>query len=278
MRLLSFLLRTSRRMVIFALVASLLGAISSVGLIALSNIALRSARLSTTTLVWGFAGLGFGTLLTRVISRVLSTSLAQRAIFDIRMQMIHRMLAAPLLHLETLGAPRLLATLTDDVLVVSQALPVISVLCANIATVVGCLIYLGWLSWSVLLIVLGFLSLGIGTYKGLIARALHRFKCIREEQDTLFSHFRAVIDGIKELKLHSHRRALFLSQSFQPTTMTLRHETVIGNALHDLARSWGELLFFLIRYPVPCQSHVLTISLRWPIHGHREGQCCPRVS
>jgi ABC-type siderophore export system fused ATPase/permease subunit len=86
----SFLLRTSRRMVTLALVASLLGAISSVGLIALSNIALRSARLSTATLVWGFAGLGFGTLLARIISRVLSTSLAQRAIFDFRMQKSHR--------------------------------------------------------------------------------------------------------------------------------------------------------------------------------------------
>jgi hypothetical protein len=55
LRLVSFLLRTSRRMVILALVASLLGAIGSVGLIALSNIALRSARLSTATL-WAATG------------------------------------------------------------------------------------------------------------------------------------------------------------------------------------------------------------------------------
>jgi len=66
----------------------------------------------------------------------------------------------------------------------------------------GCLV-----SWVVLGLV--FLAAAIGSVQFFITEAERLFKLAREEQDQLFKHFRAITDGIKELKLHLRRREAF---------------------------------------------------------------------
>jgi putative ATP-binding cassette transporter len=55
--------------------------------------------------------------------------------------------------------------------------------------VVGCLVYLGWLSWTVLLAVLAFLVVGIITYQLPMTAAMRFIKHAREDQDVLFAGF-----------------------------------------------------------------------------------------
>jgi putative pyoverdin transport system ATP-binding/permease protein len=57
-------------------------------------------------------------------------------------------LKAPLRQLESIAAPRLLTTLTDDIQAVANAFEVVPILCVDVAIVLGCLAYLVWLSWS----------------------------------------------------------------------------------------------------------------------------------
>jgi putative ATP-binding cassette transporter len=114
-------------------------------------------------------------------------------------------LSCPLRYLEELGANRILATLTEDIQSISIAVVNIPFLSINIALVIGCLAYLGWLSWAVFLVTVVLIAAAITSVQFLLTKVNAVLKLARDEQDRLFKHFRALTDGIKELKLHARR-------------------------------------------------------------------------
>lgn len=246
MLLFKFLLRISWRTVALAILFGVISGASSTGLLALINTRLNNGNLSATTLLWSFVGLCAIVPIARFTSEALLIRLGQGAIYNLRLQMSRRILAAPLRHLEQLGAHRLLATLTDDIPAITNALTFIPIFCINIAVVLGCLLYLGWLSLSVLLSVLAFMVLGIVSYQLPIIRALHFHRQAREDSDNLYQHFRALTSGIKELKLHRQRREAFLTTLLQPTAQSLRRNNLIGVSIFIVAASWGQILFFVV--------------------------------
>src|SRR5881394_2121776 len=217
MKFISFVMGYSRRSVMLAVLAGIISGACSTGLIASINSALRSNGSHSRLLVWSFVGLCLVLPLARLSSEILLTHLGQRALLNLRLQLSRQILAAPLRHLEELGFHRLLAALTEDVPVITNALMIIPVLCINCAVVLAGLLYLGWLSWTLLLLVLGFMVLGILTYQVPMLRAVRWLRLAREESDALLKHFHTLIDGSKELKLHRRRRDMFFSRVLQPT-------------------------------------------------------------
>ena len=245
MHLIYFLLRSSWRMVAIAIVTGFLSGGSSAGLIALISSSLsRGPSASLSAVGLGFIGLAGIALVTSIISQVMLIRLSQQAIFELRMQLSQQILASELSHLESLGGPRLLATLTEDVQAISNAVFMVPFLCIDIAIVVGCLIYIAWLSWSVLLMVCVFMVLAIGSCHILLKRGGQLLTLAREEQDRLFKHFRSLTDGTKELKLHRQRRLAFVEEELQTTATQFRQHNVGGLTLFAMTSSWGKLLFF----------------------------------
>ena len=246
MNLLRFLSRNSPVVVIIAIITGVICGFASTGLIAVIHIALGGTANSTATLVLAFTGLCLLVLLTRIGSQVQLLRIGQGAIVDLRMQLSRKILAAPLRQLEDLGAPRLLVTLTEDTTSISNALVSIPILFANVAMVVGCLVYLGWLSWTVLLAVLAFLVVGIITYQLPMTAAMRFIKHAREDQDVLFAGFRAMTEGTKELKLHHQRRETFLNDVLNRSALALRRNSVVGMTIFIAGSSWGQLLSFIL--------------------------------
>jgi putative ATP-binding cassette transporter len=246
MNLLRFLSRSSPVVVIIAIITSVICGFASVGLIAAIHIALGGTTNSMATMVVGFSGLCLLVLLTRIGSQVQLLRIGQGAIVDLRMHLSRKILAAPLRQLEDLGAPRLLVTLTEDTTSISNALAAIPILFANAAMVIGCLVYLGWLSWSVFLAVMAFLVVGIITYQLPMTAAMRFIKRAREDQDALFAGFRAMTDGTKELKLHHHRRETFLNDVLHRSALALRRNSVVGMTIFTAGSSWGQLLSFIL--------------------------------
>ena len=245
MKTIKFLLGNARSVFIFAVIAGVISGVSNAGLLALITATLgHSGR--TTTLAWAFLALCVIAPLTRIASEMILIHLGQKAIFDLRMRLSRSILGVPLRQLEELGAPRLTAALTEDVMAVSGAIVFIPILCINVAVVVGCLIYLGWLSWSVFLAVVGAIVIGILTYQLPIMRAIRYLRLAREEEDNLFGHFRALIEGIKELQLHRRRREAFLTDSLETTATSFRKQNTTGMAIYAVASSWGQLLVFVV--------------------------------
>ena len=245
MKLLSFMMKYSPGLVITALIAGTISGASSTGLLAVINSSLRRSEPATATLILSFIGLCLIVPLSRIISEVVLIRLGQGALFDLRTQLRRQILAVPLRQLEKLGSHRLMAALTDDVPAITNIVTVIPVLCINAAVAIGCLLFLGWLSWQMLTAVLVFIAVGIATYQIPIFKAMARFKLAREQADKLFRHLRALTDGIKELKLHSHRRAAF-SEMFDSTAGTVRGHNVSGLTIYTVSSSWGQLLVFVV--------------------------------
>ena len=245
---------------LFTTLAALLSGACNAGLIALVNTALTKSGSATRILIASFIALGLGKVATNFLSQAMLAKFSQHAISDLRRDLIRKILAVPLRSLEEIGAPRILVALTDDVFNITQALLAIPQVSVNVAILLGGAAYLGWLSWRILLAVLGLILFGAIGYRLIVASAFHFLNLAREEEDKLFRSFRALTEGIKELKLHRSRRRAFLSENIHATTDVFQKHNVAAEVRFITAQNWSHLLYFaligLILFLVPTLSRI----------------------
>ncbi|MFG6097781.1 cyclic peptide export ABC transporter [Leptothoe sp. ISB3NOV94-8A] len=238
------LIKASWVSVAVAIVAGLISGGCSARLIALINTAIQQ-NIPQSLLV-PFAGLTLLVLFSGSLSQFLLIDLAQDSVYQLRLNLSRRILAAPLRQLEHLGPNRLLAVLTEDVQAISNTVFIIPFLCIDIAIIGGCLIYLGVLSGWLFLAVIIFLIIAIALVQILIGYAHHYLKRTRKEMDRLLKHFRSITDGIKELKLHSVRRHNFLDNDLTTSAGAACHYQKTALKIGAVASSGGQLLFFVL--------------------------------
>ena len=245
MKLITFLLQSSWQMVAIALLAGAISGISSAGLIAVVSRAISEGTTAAIPAIGAaFLGLVSLSLVTSIVSQVMLIRLSQDAVFRLRLRLSQQILGSNLVHLEQLGSPRLLATLTDDVQSVSEAVRVLPFLCIDVAMVAGGLSYIIWLSWRVFLMVCGLTIVALGSCQFLLNQGRKWLARAREEQDDLFRHFRTVTEGTKELKLHYQRRQTFLQEDLKTSAARFRHHNTTGLTLFAMTSTWGKLIFF----------------------------------
>ena len=264
MKIISFFFRYSRSIVLASVAAGIISGACNAALLAVINDALKRNSVPGV-LIWSFVGLCVLLPLARFSSESLLTKLGQGAMYELRMSLCRKVLAAPLRHLENLGIPKLLATLTEDIPTITNTVSVLPILCVNAALVIGCLIYLGTLSGRLLAILLGFMAFGVTTYQLPIIKVQSIFRLARKDTDVLQGHFRALTNGIKELKIHNMRRHAFVSESLTSTATSLRRHNVRGLNIFSAAASWGQVLVFvvigLIVFAVPSMGNVKAAAL-----------------
>jgi putative ATP-binding cassette transporter len=246
MQLLWLLLRTSWLNVAIAGLAGTLGGICNAALIASINSALEASSDDLNRLVPQFLGLMVVALATSLVSQFLLAGLSYEAIYKLRLQLSRWILACPLQHLEAQGTNRILATLTEDINAIADTIATIPFLWIDVSIVISCLVYLCWRSGIVFLLTVSLLLAAIYGMQLLLARSYRLMERAREEEDRLFKHFRAITDGIKELKLNAQRRQAFLTQNLQATAMRSRQYDVTSIRILGVSASLGELLFFTI--------------------------------
>lgn len=250
-RLLSFLLRLSkgirfaRLRIVFIAAAGIISGVASTSMIALITQILTETGSRTVLLTGLFIALCLVLPVFRFISQMLLINLTQQSLLALRLRLARSILAAPLRHLETVGRHRLLATLTTDIGVLVDSMAMIPILVMHTAVVVSCLLYLGWLSWVVLLEIAGFIVLGIVTYQLPVIRAVRHFVQARELNNDLVKDVRALTEGTKELKMHRRRRWAFL-RKMERTAEAFQAENRSGFLVFTAASSWGQALFFVV--------------------------------
>ncbi|WP_437854524.1 cyclic peptide export ABC transporter [Sorangium sp. So ce363] len=246
MSVLGFLVRRDLRRLLLAIAAGAISGLAGAGIIALVQEALSADGRPAARLAWAFAALAVLGVLSKAVSQVLLTRLGQAMIAELRMQLGKRILEAPLRRIEQIGPHRLLAALNDDPAVITQAYVFLPLLCVNVATVLGCLAYIGRISWSALAIVLGAMALGAVLFRAHNGRAIRSFTRARETSDALFQHFRALTGGIKELKMHGGRGRAFMEGALGTSLATYQRDFVAGTTEFSVAIGWGTLLFYAI--------------------------------
>jgi putative ATP-binding cassette transporter len=245
MKLLRFLLRHSRGVIALAALVGIVSGASSAVLMGLINAKLSNSTSANPALLWYFIVVVMVTLASNYASRVLLSRISQQAIFDLRMRLCRQVLAAPLRDLESIGGHKVLATLTQDIPIITRAFLDIPFFCINLTIIVGCLFYLGWLSPSTLGGLLVFLVVGMLGLMLPKRRADRIWKRAREEADTLFEHFRALTEGMKELRLHRPRRETFLNERLESSASTYRDYQVSAGKMYALSGTWGFVLYFI---------------------------------
>lgn len=200
---------------------------------------------STAALLWSFAGLCALLPVARFSSEFLLNNLVQGAMYKLRLQLCSQILTAPLRHLEQVGAPRLLASLSDDIFTITHALLYLPALCVNISLIIGCLVYLCILSPTLLAIVLGFMATGIASYQVPLLKVRKHFALARKDSDALQEHFGALTQGAKELKIHAGRRESF-HEGLERTSGSFQRHNLSGQNLYSVATNWGQTLGFLL--------------------------------
>ena len=245
MKIIRFLMRYSRRFLVLAVLAGIISGAANTGLLAIINAALNNqARKPSLAVV--FIALCLIVPLARIASELLLTHLGQGALYHLRMDLSRQILGVPLRRLEELGPHRLLTALTDDIPTITNIVSLIPIACINAAVAISCLVYMGLLSWPMLLAVLAIIVLGIVSYQLPVAKGFHYMRLARREGDHLFNHFRALTDGIKELKIHGERRKAFLSDMLEQTARRFSRHAISGQTIYTIAASWGQLLVFVV--------------------------------
>ncbi|MDO8539730.1 MAG: cyclic peptide export ABC transporter [Opitutaceae bacterium] len=246
MTLLRFLVRYSPAMVIWTSIAALLSGACNAGLIAMINSALNHQGSPGLALVFGFAALGLGRILTSTIAQLTLSHFSQATTARLRLDLMRKILAVPLRQLEELGTPKLMVALTEDILEITQATLSIPIFAVNFAVLLGGAVYLAWLSLPVLLAVAAFAVIGAISYRLMIRSGFGHLIAAREGQDRLFRHFRALTDGIKELKVHRGRRESFMADDVSPATAVCQKHNVAAEVRFILAQNWNQLLFLVL--------------------------------
>jgi putative pyoverdin transport system ATP-binding/permease protein len=241
-----FLWRFSPGLFLAALTLTFLSGCSGIVLLGLASIVLQGRPISKELLIWGFIGFCLLLPLTRFAADILISRMAQQAVFDLQMRLPRKIAGAPLRFLEDHGAPRLLAVLTQDLQVFGFALLTLPTTCLNL-TIFACgVVYLGCLSLMVLLTAIGFIVLCVVIYRFPASKAANSLRLSRQATDGLYQHFRSLVGGAKELKLHQHRRKVFLSQVLEPSASAIRAHNLTGMAASTAATAWAQTSGFIL--------------------------------
>jgi putative ATP-binding cassette transporter len=244
MRLLGFLLRRSRSVVVVSIVTAAIGGAGGVALIALVHAELGREAAPGRATAWAFVGLFLLVAATRFVSQAAMARLGLGAVAELRTLICRKILALPLAKFEAIDSSSLIAILTEDIAIVANALVGIPQVCINLPLVVIAISYLGWLSPSIMLCGAAFAPLAILVYFGLAAPAMRQVRASRKGQDALVGHIRTLIEGFRELKQHRGRSEAFLGRALEPSAAAVRDRAVAGQTLFAMAEGWGQIAFF----------------------------------
>jgi putative ATP-binding cassette transporter len=258
MRFFRFLLEISLRNILIATIAGLISGGGNALLISLINRAVSQASIPNAVLY--FAAFGLCALLTSTIAQFMLINLSQNAIYQLRVRLSQNILSSPLQHLERLGENRLLATLTDDVRVLAHAVSAIPSICIDLATVVGCLVYIAFISNIIFALTIATSAFAMWCVQTRLGKAQGLFSLAREEEDNLYKHFQAITRGTKELKLHRSRREDFSSRNLQGSASKLRQRNTTAMQSFAIANGIGQFLqlssLALILFGLPLVIHI----------------------
>jgi putative ATP-binding cassette transporter len=240
MQLIRFLVSVSWKGIVVAVVAGLIGGAANAFLVTQINSIISPEKHPGHT-VELFLLTAVVVLVTGLLSQVLLIHLAQNAIYRLRAKLSNGVVSAPLEHLERLGMHRLMATLTEDVRALSQAVSAIPSICIDAATIVGCLVYLSVVSGVIFAITVGSTLAAILCVETVLKRVRKIYRHAREGEDDLLRSFQSVTLGIKELKLHRGRRRDFMDRHLLGTAESLRAKNVEAGTKFSIAQGFGQL-------------------------------------
>lgn len=238
------LIRQSRLLLAAALLASVAAGVSNVAVVALINQAIALPPVDRFDGWPLFAAAVIAAVGARMIAGVLFQNLSQGMLAHLRRHIAESVLASDFRKMERIGAARIQAALTDDASQVSILMVSLPAITTNAVVVIGCLIYLATLSFSVFLYAVAAIFLGAFGYHLVHVAALAHLRRASHAQGRLFEHFSALVAGAKELKMNRAKRGEFSEKLLADSIESVRSARTFGMSLFCLSAGWGSFLIF----------------------------------
>ncbi|MEJ0096567.1 MAG: cyclic peptide export ABC transporter [Methylocella sp.] len=244
MKMLFYLYRQSWLGFSVATCTGLLGGFSGAGLVAVvsKGVADKAHLLSYASL---FFGLCIFQLLNKACSEITLVRLTQEMVCQLRIDLSRKLLATPYNVLEGMGKPRLLAILTGDVNMFTQAAQLLPAVFGNCIVTIVCLGYMAFLSWPIFLSSTLFLAFGVTAYHFSEQRPLRQMRKVRGQMDIIYRNFRSLLEGTRELKLNSARSVYFIDNVIAPSAQNFRKLFVRTMTGYTIVNNMGSSYFFI---------------------------------
>jgi len=243
--MLKYLINQSRVLLAGASLVTVFHGACSVFLIAQISSALTAAESERGTMALVFIATAIAVMLSYVSAAILFERLGQRAHAELRSFVARKVLAADYRNLETVGAARIQSVLAEHCTHVAEFFVSFPVILMNAVIVAGCLLYMAWLSWQVFLLAILVVGLGAVGYHLAHLRAIRHLNIASEEQDKLFSYFRSLTDGAKELRLNNRKRKAFYEEVLSSSIETVRRERTFGMSVFVASGGWAQFLLYV---------------------------------
>ena len=233
-------------LVVLSTVLGIVSGLSVTGLLATLNNAMTQDGGPNVNSALMFAGLLVLTLACSTLSSLLSNKVGQRVVANLRRELAAKVLVAPIEQLERYRSHRLIPVLLNDVTTLSNfALSVAPMVIAFTVTL-GCLSYLAFLSWQILLLTLVTVAIGSGAQYLAHKAGMRSIVAARDGEDELQKHYQALSAGAKELRIQRRRRQHMLDEKIFTTTERICTSNIRAANIFVSAETFGSMLFFAV--------------------------------
>lgn len=246
MRTFSFLLGRAKRELLLTAAVMIIAGLATSALIMLINKSLVTGFGRSGWLLASFVVLAILVIATRTYGSYLLAKVGAKSLFQLRLELVRKLLSVPYSEFESIGADRALAAITSDINAINSALNGFPFFLRNLVVSVSCFIYMAIVSWQSFLFVIGFVAVGLMAYRSIAKRAGKHQRAVRSEWDALFGHFRGLVMGMKELKLSEAKRRDYGDKLLQPSEARFQRNQLLAGTYFTAANSVTQTLTFVM--------------------------------
>ncbi len=174
---------------------------------------------------------------------ILTSSMAHKALYKLREWVTDHLLDLSYRRAEGRGA-EYFPVLTEDIQTISYTIYRIPAITTASATVLGCFVYMLFLSWSITFGIVLLFGLIFAVMSALGRRAQHFGKEARDHYDNMYRFFEDLVYGLKELKLNPYLRDHYRNTVFPPMIRAHQQFKLKENILFNFSIRTVEILFF----------------------------------
>lgn len=252
------ILKPFRLLVITSALLGIISGLSITALLATMNQAMNMTGGPDSYLALTFAGLCILVLTCTTLSNLCINYVGQHILLHLRQRLAKQVLAAPIEQLERYRSHRLIPVLVHDIDTVSGFALNIAPLVISFSITLGCLSYLAFLSWQVLLLTLVTVVVGSGAQYIAYRFGQKHLDTARDAEDDLQKHYQALSEGAKELRIQRPRRQHMFTKNIQGTTEHICNANIRSANIFIGAETFGSMLFFAVI------GMAITFQALWP--------------
>ena len=243
------ILRSFWPMALFAAIAGGVSGLASAALLATVNRAVHTPGEDLFGILAAFAGLCIVSLAGDLFGNIGNNVVAQRIMAKLRRELSAKIINAPIAEIERFRSHRLLTILGHDVDTIGGFTFEFSMIVIAFSITMGCFIYLAILSPIMFGIVIAAAALIFAIQIVASQLGVQSYTAVRNAHDELQKHYRAIIEGAKEIRINRERRARVLDH-LSGTVERIAQQFVHATRVFFVARAFNSMFFFVTIFVV----------------------------